>query len=327
MVAQTVYVKRRIPSRIAFLLTFVIGLTTPQLKNWDQKGSGTATNTPGNELPSGEIDPTRPFEFLIDADEFDWNGYTIAKEIRKHHEIIPEPNTPHYQTLDIAYIVLKRSGKLIRKFDANVIGEMGQSANFGFYSFLGPGSRQLFISQDTNRGGCQWVVSRPPELRVIFDGHKFGVGREGADLRVEDIDRDGTVEIIVPLTDFYDFQDKMSISEIPLPEIIFKFDAKQNEYLPANPSFKSYLKTDPLKAFYATKDDELSYRSATLNAMTFLIYRGEREQAWQMFDHYYRLPDKGEMQRRIKAILKNQPVYNFIYNNVISSSQTKTCRS
>jgi hypothetical protein len=46
-----------------------------------------------------------------------------------------------------------------------------------------------------------------------------------------------------------------------------------------------------------------------------------------MFDHYYRLPDKGEMQLRIKAILKDQPVYNLIYNNVISSSQTKTCRS
>jgi len=61
--------------------------------------------------------------------------------------------------------------------------------------------------------------------------------------------------------------------------------------------------------------------------MTFLIHRAEREQAWQMFDHYYRLPDKGEMQLRIKAILKDQPVYNFIYNNVISSSQTKTCRS
>ena len=144
----------------------------PAIEELGSERIWTATNTPGNELPSGEIDPTRPFEFLIDADEFDWNGYTIAKEIRKHHEIIPEPNTPHYQTLDIAYIVLKRSGKLIRKFDANVIGEMGQSANFGFYSFLGPGSRQLFISQDTNRGGCQWVVSRPPELRVIFmSGH------------------------------------------------------------------------------------------------------------------------------------------------------------
>jgi hypothetical protein len=183
MVPQTVYVKRRIPNRIAFLLTFVIGLTTPQLKNWDQEGPGTATN----ELPSGQVYPTRPFEFFIDADGFDWNGYTIAKEARKHYELIPEPNNPHYQSLDVAYIVLKRSGKPIRKFDANVIGGMGTSASFGFYSFLGPGSRELFISQDTNRGGCQWVVSRPPELRVIFDGQRFGVGREGADLRVEDI--------------------------------------------------------------------------------------------------------------------------------------------
>jgi hypothetical protein len=119
----------------------------------------------------------------------------------------------------------------------------------------------------------------------------------------------------------------MSISEIPLPEIIFKFDAKQNEYLPANPSFKSYLKTDPLKAFYATKDDELSYRSATLNAMTFLIYRGEREQAWQMFDHYYRLPDKGEMQVRIKAILRTNPCTISFTIITIGSSQTKQCRS
>jgi len=260
-------------------------------------------------------DPERPYDFLIDDNEVRTNGYVIQKETRQYNEFIPEPGRPQYQSFDIEYVAVKRSGKLIRKFDAGVFGLGGNLASFGFFPFLGKSSKELFISQDTFRGGCQWVVTFSPKFRVIFDAQRFGVGREGADLRVADLDHDGVNEIIVPLTDFYEFQDKMSISQIPLPEIVFKYDSQREEYLPANPALNESLTNDLVDFEDASTDDELQYRSHVLYAIADLIYRGDREQAWRLFHRDYRLRDKAEMERRVKALLKTQPVYNFIYRN------------
>lgn len=134
-----------------------------------------------------------------------------------------------------------------------------------------------------------------------------------ADLRLEDLDHDQVNEIIVPLTDFYEFQDKMSISQIPLPDIVFKFDSRRGEYLPANPIFKQTLLEGFVDIDSSRITAEFEHRSKMLEAMTQLIYCGERDRAWRMFHRYYKLRDKGEIERRIKALLKTQPVYNFIY--------------
>ena len=261
------------------------------------------------ETISYQEDDTRPFNFLDEQDHIQWNSYLIERKTRTVNE---EPGNSHAHMVDVSYISVKHSGKLIRSFDANVIGSGGSSAEFGFFPFLGPSSKELFMTQDTFRGGCQWVVSLSPRFRVIFDGQKFGVGRESADLRGEDLDSDQVKEIIVPLTDFYEFQDKMSISQIPLPEIVFKYDLGRGEYSP-DPLFNS---RDSRRTDFASAstDNELEYRSIVLHAMTELIYNGHRAQAWRLFHRDYRLADKLEFERRLKSILKNQPVYRFIYH-------------
>jgi hypothetical protein len=261
-----------------------------------------------------EEDDARPANFLDEQHRILWKGYLIERKIRTANELIPEPGNPHSQMLELSYVSVKRFGKLIRIFDADIIGFGGNSADFGFFPFLGKSSEELFITQDTFRGGCQWVVSFSPRLRVIFDGHKFGVGREAADLRAEDLDGDKVKEIIVPLTDFYEFQDKMSISQIPLPEIVFKYNSRRDEYLPANPLFKSQ-DSRLIDFASASTDNEMQYRSIVLYAMTELIYSGRRAQAWRLFHSDYRLADQLEFERRLKAILKSQPVYRFIYQH------------
>jgi hypothetical protein len=258
-----------------------------------------------------EDDDTRPSNFLDEQDRIQWNGYLIERKTRTAND---EPGNPQAHMVEVSYVSVEHSRKLIRTFDANVIGFGGNFAEFGFFPFLGPSSNELFITQDAFRGGCQWIVSLSPRFRVIFDGQKFGVGREAADLRAEDLDGDQVKEIIVPLTDFYDFQDKMSISQIPLPDIVFKYNPRLGEYLPANPLFKSQ-DSRPIDFAGASTDNELEYRSIVLHAMTKLIYSGRRAQAWRLFHRDYRLADKLEFERRLKAILKNQTVYRFIYQH------------
>jgi hypothetical protein len=134
-------------------------------------------------------------------------------------------------------------------------------------------------------------------------------------LRAVDLDGDQVKEIIVPLTSFYEFQDKTSISQIPLPEIIFKYDSDRQQYLPANSSFKEYFVKDQENFQHTSTDNELEYRSGVLHAMTVLIYCGRRDEAWRRFDQFYKLPDRSEMKRRINKVLQGDQVYNFIYNS------------
>jgi len=61
------------------------------------------------------------------------------------------------------------------------------------------------------------------------------------------------------------------------------------------------------------KIDDLDCPSIALNSTTLLIDLREQDRAWRMFHRSYRLRDKSEIERRIKAIRKTQPVYNYLY--------------
>ena len=271
--------------------------------------------TTSPQIAVTSVEPNNPAEFLLGEELLESNGYLIEKETREHFEFIDEPGRPHSVPIEIEYVRIMRSAKVIGKFDANVYGGLGGMADFGFFSFLGRTPPELFISQDASRTGCQWIVSLYPKFRVIFDGKAWNVGREVYDVTVNDLDNDKLLEIIVPITDFYEFQDKMSVGRIPLPKIIFKYDSRREQYLPVNPAFKTSLLKDFVDFSEESSSNELEYRSTVLHAMTLLIYCGERTKAWDLFQQHYKLADKQEMEHRIKAILKTQPVYNYIYKN------------
>jgi hypothetical protein len=127
--------------------------------------------------------PERPFDYVIEEEVLARNGYVFKRQTRKTREFIDEPRRPHNLEFDIAYAAAFRSGKRIKKFDA-IPSNPKTSVSFGVFPFLGQSSEEVLISQDTFRGGCQWVVALSSKFRVIFDGKQFGVGREGADGKV-----------------------------------------------------------------------------------------------------------------------------------------------
>jgi hypothetical protein len=255
----------------------------------------------------------RPADYFFDA-VLRYNGYTIEPIVRRARLDYPD-ETQAKDRVDVSYMAIKRNGRLVKKFDAGIyFGMGGNSARAGFFPFLGGTTQQVFISQDVNRGGCQWIVSLSPRFCVIFDGRKFGVGREAYDLSAIDLDNDGIYEIVAPITDFYGLQDKMSISQIPLPSIVFKYDPKKEEYLPANPRFQDYVLKGLTDLNDVSTGDDFEHRSVILERLLALIYAGKRKEAWDYFDRCYSLQDKKDLKLRVKTILKGQPVYDFIYN-------------
>lgn len=216
--------------------------------------------------------------------------------------------------IDVSYAVLKRKGSILAKFDANVYFGMGNDIRLGLFSFLDGPTKQLIVSQDISRGGTQWVISLSHQPRIIFDGPDWAVGREGDDMKIIDLDHDKMFEIIVPITDFYDLQDKLPIARIPLPLIIFKYDVRAKKYVPANPLFESYALQGISDQKVEKTTDEFDQRAMALGELLPFIYVGKQSQAWELYNSSYKLSDKEEIRRRLKAILNRQPVYKFIYN-------------
>jgi hypothetical protein len=156
-------------------------------------------------------------------------------------------------------------------------------------------------------------VSLAPTFKILFDGQKLGLGREASDLDAVDLDDDGGFEIMLPVTDTYEFQDKMSVAQVPLPTIIFKYDPKSETYEPANALFKNYVYEDLEQVAEPDLTLNMDHRSTVLNNLFIFIYAGEEQRGWNFFDQNYQLDDKEEIRSRVKEILRNQPVYNLIY--------------
>lgn len=260
----------------------------------------------------------RPADFFVDLDSSGNQGFTIERRIRKVLLESDDENSPG-TWIDVAYINVRNKHRLIKTFDADVYFGLGNSADFGYFPFIGDGHKQLFISQDVYRGGRQWVVRLSPKFKVLFDGQKLRVGREGPDLGVVDLDDDGTLEILAPVTTSYEFHDKMSMSQIPLPTIVFKYDPTAEKFLPANAQFKNYVYEDLEEVVDPDSTLNTDHKSSILNNLFIYTYAGEEKRGWDFFDHHYKPDDKEEIRKRVKAILRSQPVYSLIYKRKGSS--------
>ena len=246
---------------------------------------------------------------FFEADRLSRYGYEVRK-LTKKVEIEDPDGQGHMKSklIDVSYSVIKRHGKVMAEFEGPYFG-MGNFTRFAFFDFLRNGSEQLIISTIVFRGGRHWVISLQPEFRVLFDSADFQVGRE--DVYVIDLDNDGIYEISLEATAFYGMQYKMYIGEIPLPEIIFKYDPKQQKYLPANALFLDYSMRgldDELRRL----SNERNYLSNRLRILLLYIYAGKEKEGWAFFDDTYRLADKEEMKSRIQSVLNDDPLYKYL---------------
>jgi len=261
------------------------------------------TKSEPNEIWIGDV--------FSNDDRIRYKGYVLTKR----HRSVVDPERA-LKPIDVSYAVLNRKGKRLMKFDANVYFGLGNDTRFGLISILGNHTKQAIISQDVYRGGKQWIVTLSRQPRIIFDGRIWSVGREGDDMSIVDLDGDGVYEIAVPITDFYLLHDKMSMYQIPLPSIIFRYDRVKRIYLPANCRFRTYLlqNSESIDS-RLTSTDSFEQRSAALKKLLTYIYLGRRTEGWRFFDRTYTLDDREEIRNRVKSILRRQAIYKFIYNH------------
>ena len=226
-----------------------------------------------------------------------YNGY----EVRKLTEKV---NYGHKNEVEVSYAVLRDKDFTRLKFDG-VYFAGGNSTEFGLFNFLGNGSQQIVVSQTVPRGGRHWVVDVTSGARVIFDSSEHSAGRE--EFYVIDLDKDGVYEISLPVTAFYAMQDKMYIGEIPLPELIFKYDAKAGRYVRANHLFREYVLHGIEQDIERLRtDDGSNYLSKRLDILLRYIFADKSDEGWEFFNREYQRPDKVEIKNRIAGILKQE---------------------
>lgn len=320
---------RKISTRVASALCgLLIGLGTArlsyrptQLNEVEEAKSVVAAGGQPSEqaTPNPEIDESnRLSDAFVDDEQLGYNGYVVSKLYKRVTLDYPPECKCAPARLDVSYAVITRKNIDVAKFDAGIYQGLGggNRTHFGLYPFLGGPMKELVVSQEVSRGGTQWVATLTPRLHIIFDGPAWGAGREAYDMEIKDFDADGVYEITVPITDFYDLQDKMPISGIPLPTIIFKYDVKAKRYLPANKLFPEYaLQEVPAYRYGVDSTDEFFARSRILHVLLDYVYAGKRDEGWSFFDRTYKLSDREEVRQRVNALLKDQPVYKFIYRS------------
>ena len=219
--------------------------------------------------------------------------------------------------IQVSYAVLNQKGKRLIKFDANVYFGPGNSTSFGLISILGKQTKQAIISQDVFRGGRQWIVTLSRHPRIIFDGRAWSVGREGDDMSIADLDRDGVYEISVPTCIFYGFAN-LSPAATPLPTIIFKYSKKAGKYLPANPAFATHVLAgvEKRKERVTPAGDvvnNMNHLGDVMEVVLTYVFAGRQREAWAFYDAAYKLPDKNKIKKAILRQLRQSPVYRFIY--------------
>ena len=277
----------------------------------------TQSQQPPATPPSRVWPEPRPLDLeLIDADRLTYHGY-IVKRLYKTVKVDDWQNgRERAKSLEVSYAALVHNGKVLARFDDGIYHPMGNSTTFGLFSLLGTYTKQLVVAQSIWRGGSYWLVSLAPRFQVIYRSREWSISTEP--IRAVDVDHDGVDEILQHVPAFYALQDKLAISQIPLPEVIFKYDAQAARYLPANTFHKDYLLRkieESKKEISEPSKPNFNHLADVLNVALCFVYAGEEKEGWSFYDRVYQLPDKEEVRARVLALLRDEPVYQFIYKN------------
>ena len=266
----------------------------------------TVCERPKSQIQAAEVIET--FDRLMNG------NYLIQTRHKMAKLVLPHEYQPPPKPVKVAYVTVQHNDGVIRKFDTEIYSPVGNVAEAGFLSLLGDRSDQLIISQDMPKTGVQWVADFSQGFKIIFDGHKFNVGREAGDMTISDLDGDGIQEIIVPITAFYGFERwRLTTAETPLPDIIFRYDCTQREYLPANPHFRDCILRDAEAAAKSVREIEGPNLARLMSIVLDYVFVGEEQRAWKLFADVCDLPDKARIKRDMQKELNRHPVYRYVY--------------
>jgi len=319
---EKMMVKRLIASASGVVVLFVVGAVFSSA--WDVRPFDQDVRTTTHlAAPSGtDVNCTRlgqtvqAGDIIANVQNVHYRGFSIQKLHKKVRADVPK-EYGKAPLIEVSYVAISRSGRLIGKLDSGIFFGLGNSTEMGFFSFLDTGRKQLIISQDVPKGGCQWVVDFDRAMRVLFNGKEFQVGREAYDMTIIDLDGDQIYEIIVPICHFYGFQGgRLSNSETPLPSIVFRYDGEKQRYLPANVLVKHCLLKDieAEESKVRSRKDQQASLGTIMSVTLDYVFVGDEIRGWKFFEETCKLPDKAKIKSDMQDVLNDHPVYRYIYN-------------
>jgi hypothetical protein len=241
-------------------------------------------------------------DFITKDEKQAYEGYDIFKET----DVIEGGGTK----IEVSKVLLKKGKKIVGIFPGML--HPFNTNDFGLFSFLGNGRKQLIVSASEPRGGLQWIAELAPNYKLIFNTGEWGIGREGADLRFIDIDQDGVYEITAGDFWYYIFND-ISMSETPVVNIVFGYDKRAGKYVPANHKFKEYsLQSIDERIKSLPANEGYRFLGTRVDVLLQYLYAGKEKEGWEFFDRAYQAKDKAVAKRIIKTRLSYSSVYKYI---------------
>jgi hypothetical protein len=253
-------------------------------------------------------------EIYTDDEALTYNEYEVVKLFRK--ELFRKEKLPSNREIEIAYAVLRKNGKQVAKFDF-LDPAFQTEVRFGFFPVLGQDNKQLVVELTTYRGWQYWVIDLYPDFRIIYDSSDYNAG---GSLGILDVDKDGRHELVHTLHTFWYF-DKLSNTNSPFIDIVFKYEPKLKRYIPANPKFHEFalngieqhirearevnVRTQP----HNSVGDDLG---SVLKVFLRYLYAGKELEAWSFYDEVYNSPDKWEVKAKIKKRLSEDAAYRAV---------------
>jgi hypothetical protein len=218
-------------------------------------------------------------DLLLESEKLSYENYQIER-LRKPTVV----EGKKYDEDGHQYAVLKQKSKVVTQFD-DIVNPLGTEIRFGLHSLLGQDRKQLIVEQTENRGWRYWIVDLNQSAKIIHNSGNYDVGQG---LRTLDIDRDGKAELIQSLLTFW-FFDRLDNTNSLFPDIVFNYDPKFNEYIPANHRFQDFVLRDleqhitqvkKAKAQSNVTKNDRDILASMLEVLLRYIYASKEKEAW-----------------------------------------------
>ncbi len=301
---------------IVFIFTFLIGLSVLVIwhsmsLNFNQQGRKrivdfSETNSQKTESESDDVKKQLSIEdYWENAEEFSYKDYKIT-------------NICLGKDVDFLHCQLRlvKGDKVLQEFESN--GR--HSLNYGFFNFLGEKDKQLVL-YNVEGGTCSTHTYLIYDLksvpRLIYDSRKINKQRDyiNFDLTPIDIDKDGIYEFTRSVHTF-DYFYGSHIDSI-YPTAIFEYDPNTGKYEFANSKFPFYILEKTRNEISWLKQNNqgetFGERFILRKRLLNLIYAGQREEGWRLFEEEYNFEDKQEYKQDLIKELDQCPVYKAIY--------------
>jgi hypothetical protein len=221
-------------------------------------------------------------------------------------------------------VTVRRGSRVLARLKEDAAPQwLRPAVQMALFCLLGKKAKQLIVVQGSGGAHCCYflmIYDLIPRFRIIYNGRKGSVGETWDEIQFFDLNRDGTLEFKQNLLTFADAFEGLADAASPRVPMFFKYYRKLGKYGPANHLFPAFALRGIAKEKQAVtaynSDPNWIFSLDLLDVVLRLIYAGQERAAWSYFEREYssQFIKKRQMKSDIRALLRKDPVYRFIYD-------------